>query len=65
LVTAASQKRGLASLGGYVLLPLMELGLLERKPHSDWSLIEEHHQVRISPLWRKFIHLEPWAGGGQ
>ena len=50
-------------LGGYVLLPLMELGLLERKPHSDWSLIEEHHPVRISPLWRKFIHFEPWAGG--
>jgi hypothetical protein len=49
-------------LGGYVLLPLMDLGLLERKPRSDWSLIEEHHQVRISPLWRKFIHFEPWAG---
>jgi hypothetical protein len=52
-------------LGGYVLLPLMELGLLERKPHSGWSLIEEHHQVRISPLWRKFIHFVPWAGGAR
>jgi hypothetical protein len=50
-------------LGGYVLLPLMDLGLLERKPRSEWGLIEEHHQVRISPLWRKFIHFEPWAGG--
>jgi len=50
-------------LGGYVLLPLLDLGLLERKPLSGWSLIEEHHQVRISPLWRKFIHFEPWAGG--
>jgi hypothetical protein len=50
-------------LGGYVLLPLTDLGLLERKPHSRWSLSEEHQQVRISPLWRKFIHFEPWAGG--
>jgi hypothetical protein len=50
-------------LGGYVLLPLMGLGLLERKPQSEWSLIEEDHQMRISPLWRKFIRFEPWAGG--
>jgi hypothetical protein len=50
-------------LGGYVLLPLLDLGLLERKPLSGWSLIEEHHQVRISPLWQKFIHFEPWVGG--
>jgi hypothetical protein len=49
-------------LGGYVLLPLIDLGLLERKPHSGWSLIEEHHQVRISPLWRKFIQFEDWSG---
>jgi hypothetical protein len=52
-------------LGGYVLEPLFDLGLLERKPRSGWSLFEEHHQVRISPLWRKFIHFEPWAGGGR
>ena len=52
-------------LGGYVLLPLLDLGLVERRPHTEWNLIEKDHEVRISPLWRKFIHFEPWARGGR
>ena len=47
-------------LGGYVLLPLLELGLLERKPRSEWNLIEQDDQVRTTPLWRKFIHFKDW-----
>lgn len=51
-------------LSGYVLDPLIDLGLLERKPRSEWPL-REKDQVRTSPLWRKFIHFDHWAGGGQ
>lgn len=51
-------------LGGYVLNPLVDLGLLERNPPSD-RLFTEKDQVRTSPLWRKFIHFDHWSGGGQ
>ncbi|HOC54833.1 MAG TPA: hypothetical protein PKI20_04355 [Verrucomicrobiota bacterium] len=51
-------------LDGYVLKPLTDLGLLERKPRSDWPLTEKDH-VRTTPLWQKFIHFDHWARGGQ
>jgi len=51
-------------LGGYVLEPLLDLGLLERKSRSDWPLAEKD-QVRITPLWLKFIHFESWAAVGR
>jgi len=50
-------------LGGYVLEPLMDSGLLERKPRSERRLLEKDDQVRTTALWGKFIHFEHWAGG--
>jgi hypothetical protein len=52
-------------LGGYVLEPLLDLGLLERRPESEWQVLEKNDEVRLSPLWQKFIHFEHWAGGGR
>ena len=50
-------------LGGYVLRPLLDLGLLERKSPSEWPGVTEKDEIRTAPLWRKFIHFEPWTGG--
>jgi hypothetical protein len=50
-------------LGGYVLEPLFDFGLIERKPRSDWPSVTEHDQIRTSALWRKFITFETWEGG--
>jgi hypothetical protein len=50
-------------LGGYVLEPLLDLGLLERKPPSEWRIVTEHDEIRTSALWRKFIRFEPLSGG--
>ena len=47
-------------LGGYVLGPLSDLGLLERKRSGDSWPFEEHDQVRTTALWRKFITFEHW-----
>lgn len=47
-------------LGGYVLDPLVAFGLLERRSPGVWPFTEKD-QVRTTPLWRKFIHFEPWA----
>jgi hypothetical protein len=50
-------------LGGYVLDPLFDLGLIERKPRSEWPSVTEHDQIRTGALWRKFITFEPWSEG--
>jgi hypothetical protein len=50
-------------LDGYVLRPLFDLGLIERKPPSEWPSVTENDQIRTSALWRKFITFEPWSGG--
>lgn len=42
-------------LGGYVLDPLFDLGLIERKNPGDWPAVTEKDTIRVSPLWRKFI----------
>ena len=52
-------------LSGYVLEPLLDLGLVERMPQSKWSLFTEKDKVRISALWEKFIHFEHWSGGAR
>ena len=49
-------------LGGYVLRPLLDVGLLERKSPSEWPGVTEKDEIRTTALWRKFIHFEPWAG---
>jgi hypothetical protein len=50
-------------LSGYVLDPLFDLGLIERKKPGDWPGITEKDTIRVSPLWRKFITFgpQPWC----
>jgi hypothetical protein len=47
---------------GYVLEPLRDLGLIERRSKSDWPSITEKDSVRVTPLWKKFISFVPFAG---
>ncbi|HZQ48549.1 MAG TPA: hypothetical protein VFC07_16145 [Verrucomicrobiae bacterium] len=42
-------------LGGYVLEPLSDFGLIERQKHSERRIIAEKDFIQITPLWRKFI----------
>jgi hypothetical protein len=42
-------------LTGYVLDPLFDLGLIERRKATEWPNITEHDSIRVTPLWRKFI----------
>jgi hypothetical protein len=50
-------------LAGYVLYPLYDLRLLERKPRSEWPSVTERDHIRISPLWRKFLSFADATGG--
>ena len=52
-------------LGGYVLKPLVEFGLLERRPPTEWTVFEKEHEIRLSPLWERFIRIERWEGAGR
>lgn len=52
-------------LDGYVLRPLLNLGLLERKSPSEWPGGTEKDEIRTTDLWRKFIRFEPWSGGAE
>ena len=45
-------------LGGYVLHPLVEFGLIERQ-RDEWPVITEKDFIRTTALWRKFIHFAP------
>ena len=42
-------------LGGYVLDPLFDLGLIERRQRNERPTVAEHGDIRVSALWRKFI----------
>jgi len=48
-------------LAGYVLDPLLDLGLIERKQSSEWPNMTEKDVIRVSALWRKFIRFA-WNG---
>ena len=48
-------------LAGYVINPLHDFGLIERRGKSDWPGIEEKHEIRLSPLWRRFIRFSDEA----
>jgi len=50
-------------LDGYVLRPLLNLGLLKRKSSTEWPAVTEKDEIRTTDLWRKFIRFEPWSGG--
>jgi hypothetical protein len=45
-------------LGGHVLAPLADLGLIEREKSNEWRLIEAGEKIRTSRLWRQFIWFE-------
>ncbi len=48
-------------LGGHVLVPLEDLGLIERDTPPEWRLVEAGQKVRLTRLWRQFIWFEhPW-----
>lgn len=49
-------------LAGYVLDPLFDLGLIERKTRSQWPSVTEKDVIRVTALWRKFIGFA-WNGG--
>ena len=42
-------------LAGYVLEPLWDFGLLERRKASEWPSITDKDHIRVTPLWRKLI----------
>lgn len=48
-------------LAGYVLEPLADFGLLERRGTSDWPSIDDKDHIRVTSLWRKFISFGPIA----
>lgn len=48
-------------LGGYVLHPLLDFGLIEKKDGGDWPGVTEKDSIRISPLWGKLIEFG-WQG---
>jgi len=47
---------------GYVLEPLRDFGLIERRSKSDWPAITEKDSVRVTRLWKKFISFAAFAG---
>jgi hypothetical protein len=65
IVMAFENEKEESILSGYVLQPLLELGLLERMPPSEWGIFTSSDNVQVSPLWRKFIYFEPWTGGAR
>lgn len=45
-------------LGGHVLEPLVDLGLIEREQPGEWRMFEGGEKIRITRLWRQFIWFE-------
>lgn len=50
-------------LSGYVLRTLTSLGLLDEQCIEKWKGIPETVNVRVTPLWRRFISFAPAARG--
>ena len=46
-------------LSGYVLEPLLDFGLIERQKGSEWPGLGEEDAIRLTPLWRRFLHFAP------
>lgn len=42
-------------LSGYVLEPLWDFGLIETQVPGDWAAVTEDDQIRVSPLFGRFI----------
>ena len=49
-------------LSGYVLEPLRDFGLIEKRSETDWPTITEKDSIRFTPLWKKFISFTRFAG---
>ena len=49
-------------LSGYVLEPLRNFGLIEKRSATDWPTITEKDSIRFTPLWKKFISFTQFAG---
>jgi hypothetical protein len=47
---------------GYVLEPLRNFGLIEKRSKSDWPGITEKDSVRVTRLWKQFISFSPFPG---
>ena len=45
-------------LGGHVLEPLVDLGLIEREKPGEWRLFEGGEKIRVTRLWRQFFWFE-------
>lgn len=43
-------------IAGYVLNPLLDFSLIERRRKTDWPGVTSDDFIRTTPLWRKFIH---------
>lgn len=52
-------------LGGYVLDPLFDLGLLERKNPSRRPGVTKDDEIRVTSLWRKFVAFGHQPGNAQ
>ncbi|MEW6306053.1 MAG: hypothetical protein AB1705_21460 [Verrucomicrobiota bacterium] len=42
-------------LAGYVLNPLLNFGLIEKKKPGDWPGVDEKDSIRVTGLWRSFV----------
>jgi hypothetical protein len=42
-------------LAGYLLNPLLDLGLIETKKSGEWSNVTDKDAIRVTALWQKFI----------
>jgi hypothetical protein len=49
-------------LAGYVLEPLIDLGLIQQRPDTGWMTERERREIQVSALWRKFISFHPGPG---
>ena len=43
---------------GYVLDPLFNLGLIEKKDGGEWPNVTDKDEIRLTALWRKFIEFD-------
>lgn len=43
-------------LASYLLDPLRDFGLIETRKRGEWPGVSEKDDIRVTGLWRKFIH---------
>ena len=45
-------------LCGYVLNPLLDWGLFEKKDTGGWPSVTDKDEIRLTALWKKFFQFE-------